>query len=384
MSGDPTQDYFADGLTEDLTTALAKFRWFFVIARNSSFIYKLRPATVQQVGRELGVRYVLEGSARKQGDRVRVVAQLIEAETGHHVWADRYDRKGVDLFDIQDEIVDRVAGAIEPEMLRTETIRARRMTAPNLTAWELIFRGMWHFYQVNQSDHQQARGLFRKAIEAAPDTAEGYAWLARCNAGLLFYGWSDSRTADADEGWKAALNAVRLAPADPYAQYAVGMMNIVMDQPNAGMDAAQRAIDLSPSFALGYLALGLGRLFSGGAPEALEPLQRGLRLSPYDPQAFVWLQFLAFAHFLAGQSVEALERARDAVAKRPGSFSAYCVSACSAIGQGHLEEARQAIAQMGQALGSHPSRLNAFLDHFAEASQRAQIWEGLRRAGWQG
>jgi len=138
MSGDLDQDYFVDGLTEDLTTALAKFRWFFVIARNSSFTYKQRSVTAQQVGRELGVRYVLEGSARKQGDRVRVTAQLVEAETGHHVWADRYDRDATDLFNVQDEIVDRVAGAIEPEMLRTETVRARHMTAESLSAWELI------------------------------------------------------------------------------------------------------------------------------------------------------------------------------------------------------------------------------------------------------
>jgi adenylate cyclase len=383
MSGDPAQDYFADGLTEDLTTALAKFRWFFVIARNSSFIYKHRPATVQQVGRDLGVRYVLEGSARKQGHRVRVVAQLVEAETGHHVWADRYDRNGVDLFEIQDEIVDRVAGAIEPEMLRSETVRARHMTAASLTAWELVFRGMWHFYQVKQSDHQKARGFFRNAIEAAPDIAEGHAWLARCNAGLLFYGWSDSREADADEGWKAALDAVRLAPADPYAQYAVGMMNIVTGRPNAAMDAAQRAIDLSPSFALGYLALGLGRLFSGRAQQALEPLHRGLRLSPFDPQAFIWLQFLAFAHLLAGHSSEALDRARDAVAKRPASFSAHCVLACSAVEVGQLEEARQAIAQMHEALAPHPNQLSAFLDRFANDDQRAQILKDLQKAGWQ-
>ncbi len=147
MSGDVEQDYFADGLTEDLITSLAKFRWFFVIARNSSFTYKGRAATVQQVGRELGVRYVLEGSSRRLGGRVRVTAQLVEAETGHHLWADRYDRNVADLLEVQDEIVDRVAGAIEPEMLRTETLRAREKTPEALTAWDLIFRGMWHFYQ---------------------------------------------------------------------------------------------------------------------------------------------------------------------------------------------------------------------------------------------
>ncbi len=274
MSGDVEQDYFADGLTEDLITALAKFRWFFVIARNSSFAYKGRAATVQQVGRELGVRYVLEGSTRRLGGRIRVVAQLVEAETGHHLWADRYDRNVAELFEVQDEIVDRVAGAIEPEMLRSEALRARDKTPETLTAWDLIFRGMWHFYQVTRDHHLRARDAFRKAVGAAPEMAEGYTWLARCTAGLLFYGWSNDEQSDADEGWRAALRAVRLAPADPYAHYAVGMMSIGTDQPDRAMEAAQRALDLSPSFALGYLQLGFGRLFAGRAAQAVEPLQR--------------------------------------------------------------------------------------------------------------
>ena len=320
MSGDPEQDYFADGLTEDLITALSKFRWFFVIARNSSFTYKGRATTVQQVGRDLGVRYVLEGSTRKSGQRVRVTAQLVEAETGHHVWADRYDRDLADLFDVQDEIIERVTGAIEPEMLRTETVRARRKTPESLTAWDLIFRGMWHFYQVNRDNHRRAQALFRKATETAPDIAEGHTWLGRCCSGLLFYGWSDNPEADAAEGWEAALRGARLAETDPYAHYAVGIMALVTDRPKETIEAAQRALDLSPSFALGYLSLGVARLFLGDAAQAIEPLERGLQLNPHDPQAFIWLQFLAFAHFLAGEHDKAARRAREAAAKRPESF----------------------------------------------------------------
>lgn len=382
MSGDAEQDYFADGLTEDLITSLSKFRWFFVIARNSSFTYKGRSTTVQQVGRDLGVRYVLEGSTRKSGERVRVTAQLVETETGHHVWADRYDRALSDLFDVQDEIIERVTGAIEPEMLRTETVRARRKTPESLTAWDLIFRGMWHFYQVSRDHHRRAQELFRKAAETEPDVAEGHTWLGRCCAGLLFYGWSNNPEADAAEGWEAALRGARLAEADPYAHYAVGIMAVVTSRPKEAIDAAQRALDLSPSFALGYLELGVARLFLGGAAQAIEPLEHGLRLSPHDPQAFIWLQFLAIAHFLAGEHDKAVRRARDAAAKRPESFSAHCALACALAALGHEEEARQAAAQMERILAGGSGLAN-LLARFVEPTDRERILHGLRESGWE-
>lgn len=381
MSGDADQEYFADGLTEDLTTALARFRWFFVIARNSSFIYKGRAVTVQQVGRELGVRYVLEGSTRKSGDRVRVTAQLVEAGTGRHVWAERYDRELADLFAVQDEIVECVTGAIEPELLRTETLRARRNTSETLTAWDLIFRGMWHFYHVTKDHHLLARDLFREAIEAAPDIAEGYIWLGRSNGGLLYYGWSDNVTADTTEGWQAALRASRLAEADPYAHYAVGVMSVSTRQPARAMQAAQRSIDLSPSFALGYLLLGISRLYAGRAAQAVEPFQRGLRLSPHDPQSFMWLQSLAMAHFLVGEHEEATLRATEAAGKRPDSFAAYCALACSLPNLGRLEEAKHAAAELRRVV--RQSDLDGLLARFADQADRERILDGLRLAGWQ-
>jgi adenylate cyclase len=377
MSGDPEQEYFADGLTEDLITALSKFRWFFVIARNSSFTYKSRSTTVQQVGRDLGVRYVLEGSTRKSGQRV-----LVEAETGHHVWAERYDRSLADLFEVQDEIIEKVVGAIEPEMLRTETLRARRKTPESLTAWDLIFRGMWHFHQLNRDHHRRAQELFRKATQTDFDIAEGHTWLSRCSAGLLFYGWSENPEADAAEGWEAALRGVRLAETDPYAHYAVAIMAVVTGRPKETIEAAQKALDLSPSFALGYLALGLARLFLGDATHSIEPLERGLQLSPHDPQAFVWLQFLAFAHFLSGENDKAARRAREAVAKRPDSFSAYCVLACSLTALGDNGEAKQAAIQMRRILAGG-SGLSNLLARFVEPTDRERISQALNRAEWQ-
>jgi adenylate cyclase len=384
MSGDAEQEYFADGLTEDLITALARFRWFFVIAQNSSFAYKGRALTVQQVGRELGVRYVLQGSTRKSTDRVRVTVQLIEAEAGRHVWAERYDRDLVDLFMMQDEIVDRVVGTIEPEMLRTETMRATRKGPETLTAWELTFRGIWHFSQFTKDDHRRARELFRKAIEVAPHVAEGHTWLGRSSAAQVFYGWSDNPAADLAEGWQAALRATRLAEADPYAHYAVGVVSIVMKRPAQAIEAAQRAIDLSPSFALGYFLLGMARLFTRRAAQAIDPLQRGLRLSPHDPQAFIWLQYLAFAHFLSGDTEEAVQCARDAAAKRPEWFSAHCVLACSLAELDRQDEAQQAVAEMERILATEEQGLEDFLARFIDPADRERVWQGLRKAGWQG
>lgn len=384
ISGDTEQEYFADGLTEDLITALAKFHWFFVIARNSSFSYKARALQVQQIGRELGVQYVLEGSTRKSKDRVRVTAQLVEAETGHHVWAERYDRDLADMFAVQDEIVDRVAGAIEPEMLRTETSRPQHRMAENPTAWDLVFRGMWHFYRVTREDHRRARDLFRKAVAAAPDVAEGHTWLSRCNAGLLFYGWSENPADDTQEGWQAALNAVRLAEADPYAHYAVGIMSIVRGEANRAIEASQRAIDLSASFALGYLLLGMSRLFAGCANQAIEPLQRGLRLSPHDPQAFIWLQFLAFAHFLVDEYDEAVLCAREAAARRPESPSAHCVLACSLAQLGRQQDAEQAVAEMRRALAAGQHGPEEIISRFVNPADRERVTHALNKVGWRG
>jgi adenylate cyclase len=383
MSGDADQDYFADGLTEDLITALAKFRWFFVIARNSSFAFKGRPTSVQQIGRELGVRYILEGSSRRSGERVRVTAQLVDAETGRHLWAERYDREIADLFAVQDEIVGRVVGAIEPEMLRTETLRARQKSPQELSAWDQIFRGMWHFYQVTERDHLRARELFRAATATAPALAEGHTWLARVDAGILIYGWSKNPAADTAEGWQAAMRATRLAEADPYAHYALGIVSAAMGQPDRAAAEAQKAIDLSPSFALGWLLLGMSRLFAGRAAQAVEPLQRGLRLNPQDAQAFIWLQLLAFAHHLSGAREEGVQRAREAVAMRPESASGQAALACGLIRLGRGEEARAAVSALEQALNETG---NSFEELFARFGQpdRERILNELRAAGWRG
>ncbi|WP_276202837.1 adenylate/guanylate cyclase domain-containing protein [Geminicoccus roseus] len=381
ISGDPDQDYFADGLTADLITALAKFRWFFVIAQGSSFGYRGRSVSIQQVAREMGVRYVLEGSTRRSGGTVRMTAQLVEALTGRHLWAERYDRDLADLFAVQDEIVAQVIGAIEPALLKAETARAHGMTPAHLTAWDLIFRGMWHFHQINRDDYQRAREHFRAAVEAAPALAESHTWLGRCCAGIILLGWSDHRAADIAEGWQAAQQATRLAEADPYAHYAVGIMSIAMGQAARAIASAQRAIDLSPNFALGFMLLGMARLRADRAHLAIEPLQRGLRLSPNDPHASIWLPFLAIANFVQGDFQEAAHWAADAVAKGRGCLLGQAVLACSLAALDRRDEAGEALAELQRSGGAATDDAARLLQGFAHPNIASHVLRALQDLG---
>ena len=381
MSQDQEQEYFADGLSEDLITALAKYRWFFVIARNSSFGYKGRSVPVQQVGRELGVRYVVEGSTRRSGNRVRVTAQLVEADTGHHLWADHYDRELQDLFALQDEIVGRVVGAIEPGMMRSETQRARRKTALRMDAWDLVFRGQWHFHHITREHHAEARACFRHAIAADPSLAEGYIWLVRCLNGTMFFGWSDDRAADLAEETEAVGMAMRLSDGDPYALYARAIHCNSVGQAERAIASAQLAIDRSPSFALAHFILGVSRVFAGRAGQAIEPLQRGFRLNPNDPQAFVWMQYVALAHFLLGEHADAAERAAETVAMRPDYHVGYAILACSLAAMGSTAEARRAVDEMLR-VQPNPHALDDLMARFADPADPARLRDGLRRARW--
>ena len=194
LGDEKEQEYLADCITEDIITALTRFRWFFVIARNSSFAYKGKSLDAKQVAQELGVRYLLEGSVRKSSQHIRISAQLVDATSGKHIWAERDDLELTEVFAIQDEIAERVAGAIEPELLRTEGAQAAARHTGNMTAWDLVRRGTWHFHQVTRENHLKARELFRQACELDPELPEAHLWLGRVSAGIVAYRWSDTRT----------------------------------------------------------------------------------------------------------------------------------------------------------------------------------------------
>jgi TolB-like protein/Tfp pilus assembly protein PilF len=381
MSGDTEQDYFTDGMVEDIITALSRFRHLFVIARNSSFTYKGRAVDVKQVGRELGVRYVLEGSVRKVANKVRITAQLSDAVSGHHVWAERYDRNLVDIFAVQDEITERVAGAIEPEVLKIEGGRVATRGATNLSAWDLVRQGTWHFHQVTPAGHARARELFREAIKLDSLLPDSHIWLARVSAGIVAFGWSDNPQNDLQEGLQAAHEALRLDEKDPYSHYALAIISVFSDTLDQAVRAGEEAVEISPSFTLGHFVLGLGRLFSGNAIDSIGSFERGLRLNPYDPQNFVFIQMLALAYYFAGQNDKALQTAIRASKIRPTwQPTLETLTVCYAT-LDRTEEARACVKQMRELEKPKADLLALLKKH--NPSWTEIMATMLRKAGWQ-
>jgi TolB-like protein len=380
VSGDKEQEYLADGITEDIITALTRFRWFRVIGRNSSFVYKGKSVDSKKVAHELGVRYVLEGSVRRSGQQLRISAQLVDAPSASQIWAERYGMELKEAFAVQDAIAERVAGAIEPELLKTESLPAAARHSSNVTAWDLVRQGTWHFHHVGRDTHLKARELFRQACRLDPELAEAHIWLARVSAGIVAYGWSDKAERDIREGLDGALKAIQLDEKNPYSHYALAICSPYANAPEQAVLAAEKAIEISPSFALGHLVLGMGQLFRGSADKAVSPLERGLTLNPYDPQNFVWYNLLALANLFAGRADEAVAAAVKARKVRPAWRPIYETLACCYAVLGRLQEARPCIEQMrqleepsGDALG--PLRLRN--PHWMN-----QLASLLEKAGW--
>ena len=284
MSGDPEQEYFSDGVTEDIITALSRLRWLFVIARNSTFTYKGRAVDIKAVGRELGVRYVLEGSVRKAGRRVRVTAQLNETETGGHIWAERYDRELEDIFDLQDELTDAISSVVGAELAGSERDLARRKSPAGLDAWDYYQRGMWHLYNMSETEIAEARRLFEIATQRAPSFASPHAALGYVAAIEAWSGYTQDRDATLKAGLLAAERAVSLDDRDGFNQFALGRVCTVLDERDRAVLALEKSIELNPNSAPAYYGLGVAHFWVGQAERAAPLLDRAIRLSPTDPQ----------------------------------------------------------------------------------------------------
>ncbi|MBK0400985.1 tetratricopeptide repeat protein [Limibaculum sp. M0105] len=384
MSDEADQEYFADGLTEDIITALSRYRWFFVIARNSSFAYKGRSMDVKQIARELGVRYVLEGSVRKAADRLRVTGQLIDAETAAHIWAERYDRNLADIFDIQDELTQQVVGAIEPEILMGEGRRVSRKPTANLDAYECHMRGMWfHNPQMTADQFTEAIRWQRKAIELDPSFARAHMALARSLYARFFFGHGCDFERDGAELQAAAARAVALDDRDPYSYYASFTAYMFAGRPEMALAEAQRAIDLNPNFALGHMALGWSRVISGHFAEALDPLHTALRLSPNDPLAYLFLNWVALAHYHLGNYEEAAHHSGRANALR--KVPPIRVVLLASLGQlGRTEEAKVILSDLAESTGAEIARYLPGIYPYADPADRTHLYEGLRKAGLDG
>jgi TolB-like protein len=340
---DPDQDYFADGLTEDLITGLARIRWLFVIARNSSFVYKGRVADVKQVSRELGVRYVLEGSVRRGGNRLRVSAQLVDAITGAHHWAERYDRELSDIFAVQDEITRSVAAAIEPHLLAAEGIRTLPRSADDLGAWELVARAQTHFWRLTQEDCAAAIEPLKRAVEAYPDYAPARGLLGFCQAFAAHMGWID-REQCLLAARQHAVRAIALDDRYPWGHIALAYCAMMERHTEESIAAFRRAVSLNPNSAAAHSHLSRGFALAGRDHEAIEHGEEAIRLSPLDPEMALFLGAIAIAHYAAGRYAEAIERSLEAQRLRPG-FQGSRRMLCASLAQaGRIDEARSLLA----------------------------------------
>lgn len=382
MSGDAEQEYFADGMVEDITTALSRMRWLFVIARNSSFTYKGRLVDVKQIGRELGVRYVLEGSVRKSGDRVRITGQLIDAATGAHLWADRFDGILANIFDLQDQVTMSVVGAIAPKLEQAEIERAKRKPTESLDAYDFFLRGMAAFHQFSKAANAEALAFFLRAIELDPKFAPAYGMAARCYLQRIGFGWVADREREGAEAEKLARCAADFGKDDAVALSAAGfvLVNVVGDL-EYGDTLIERALALNPNVAGGWHFSALAKAFLGQTELAIERASHAMRLSPQDPQQFGMKIVMAWPYFFAGHYEEAFSWAQAAVREQSNFFMAIAVSAASAALAGKTEEAAKAMARLRDLNPTlRISNLKSFMPIFR--TQGFEQWsEGLRRAG---
>jgi TolB-like protein/Tfp pilus assembly protein PilF len=349
MSGDPDQDYFADGMVEDIITALSHMRWLFVIARNSSFTYKGRAVDVKHVGRELGVRYVLEGSVRKAGNKVRISGQLIDASTGAHLWADRFDGALQDVFDLQDQVTACVVGAIAPRLERAEIERAKHKPTESLDAYDYFLRGMAGVHTWKREAHEEALSYFHKAIELDPNFASAYGMAARCYSWRKVCRWMTDATKETAEAVRLARRAAELGQDDALALCTAGIaFGFVAGQLDDGDALIDQALALNPNLAWAWLFSGWVKVWLGEPEVAIEHATRAMRLSPHDPHTFNMQSAVAAGHFFAGRYAEALSWAKTAMRAHMNAPLQSCVAAASAALIGDTAEAEKAIAHVRQ------------------------------------
>jgi len=384
MSADPDQEFFADGIAEDIITALSRYPSLFVIARNSSFTYKGRAVEVRQVGRELGVRYVLEGSLRKSESRIRVTAQLVEAEAGKHVWSERYDRDLANIFAVQDEISEAVTIAIAPAIAEAELQRALRKPPGSLDAWAAYLRGLWHLGKFAAEDNALAEKFFREAVDLDPTFAGGYRGLGYAQFQAAMSGFQKRSLPEVQSSAEALVRrAVGLDGADAEARTSLGEMLLYRGDHEGALAEAERALAMSPNLASGHGWRGAALIFSGRAEEGLASVARSIRLDPRDPLLVLRLNHLAVGLYLAHEYEAAIEAARRGIRSNPDFPSTYRWVA-AALGQlGRLEDAKAALEK---AIAVAPVSFDAFVRRrvpWHRPEDYAHMLEGLRKAGWQ-
>jgi len=380
MTGDPAQEYFSDGISEDIMTALSKLHWFFVIARNSSFIYKGKAVHLKQIADDLRVGYVVDGSVRKVGDRVRISAQLNDVATGSHIWAERYDRDLADVFAVQDEITEAIVGAIEPQLYAAENFRARRKPPDSMDAWDLLMRAMSHYWRVTRQDNVVAQALLEKATTIDPHYGQAFGLLATSHTFCAHMGW-ENMAAAAPIAEQAASAAILADSEDPWAHHALGCVHLYARRFDDSLAEFEWALQLNPNFWMAQAYYGLTLAYCGRWQEAASSVQRALRLSPRDPLAAIYCGIASYAQFVGRNYDEAMRLAREGIRQRADFVGAHRVLTAAA---GMARQTDVAVAALEELRGVQP---NVSLDWIAKEipikqhTEREHYLEGFRLAG---
>jgi TolB-like protein/Tfp pilus assembly protein PilF len=380
MTDDPAQEYFSDGISEDIITALSKLRWFFVIARNSSFVYKSKAVHLKQIADELGVGYVVEGSVRTVGERVRITAQLNDVATGSHIWAERYDRDLADVFAVQDEITEAIVAAIEPQLYAAENFRAKRKPPDSMDAWDLVMRALSHYWRVTRQDNVVAQALLEKATAIDPNYGQAFGVLATSHTFSAHMGWEDMVTA-APIAERAAAAAILADSEDPWAHHALGCVYLFARRFDDSLAEFEAALTLNPNFSLAQGYYGLILAYCGRWEEAAAAVQRALRLSPRDPLAAVYCGIGSYAQFVGRHYDEAMRLAREGIRQRADFVGAHRVLTAAAGMAGQTDVAKAALQKLRHA------QPNISLDWIAKQmpiqhdAEREHYLEGFRRSG---
>jgi TolB-like protein len=381
ISGDPEQDYFADGIVEEMITALSRFQQLFVIARNSSFTYKGRSVDVKQVGRELGVRYVLEGSVRK-ANRLRITGQLIDTTTGAHLWADRFEGELENIFDVQDQVTARVVAAIAPKLEQAEIERAKRKSTDNLDAYDQFLRGMAGFYKWSREGNEEALNHFYSAINLDPNYAAAYGMAARLYVQRNAGGWHKDHAYEVAETERLANRAADLGADDAVALSTAGFaLADVVGLIEDGDAMIDRALNLNPNLAWAWLYSSWVKTSLGEPELALERIGHALRLSPNDPLTFNFQAAKAYAEFFAGNYLEAYASAEASIRQRPGLVLFMCIAAASAALAGRMPNAQRIVGRMLQADPSLVVSRVQYIIPMRRAEDTARWAEALKLAG---
>lgn len=380
MSDEPEQEYFSDGISEDIITALSKLRWFYVIARNSSFIYKRKAVHIKQVGDELGVGYVVEGSVRKEGDLVRITAQLNDVSKGIHIWAERYDRNLADVFAVQDEITQAIVAAIEPQLYAAENFRAQRKAPDSMDAWDLVMRALSHYWRVTRQDNVVAQALLEKAISIDPNYGQALGLLAASHMFSAHMGWADMAAA-IPISERAALAAIRSDSEDPWAHYALASVYLFTRCFDDSLAEFELALRLNPGFSPARGYYGVALTYCGRWEEGDLAARHALRLSPRDPFAAVYCGVAAYAQFVGGNYEEAIRMSREALRQRGDFVGAHRVLTAAAAMAGMNQVAEAALQELRRVQPNISLFWIANQIPFKRDVDRECYLEGFRRAG---